>query len=70
MSVADITAPRPGFFVMEVNVVFETESVAHKEGSSLEEEKEMRECESSVNEVNMLSEHIRMPEPMEKMEEE
>ena len=60
---ADITAPLPLILVMEWNVVFERESLAHKEESSLEEEKEINECDWSVIEVNALFVQFRVPFP-------
>ena len=50
--------------------MLERESVAHKEGSSAEEEKERRGYDWSVIEVKRVFVQIRVPDPMERMEEE
>ena len=50
--------------------MLERESVAHKEGSSAEEEKERRGYDWSVIEVKRVFVQIRVPYPMERMEEE
>ena len=57
---------------MEVNVVrLSDRRVADKEETSSECEEEIREWEWSMNEVNALFIHVRVPnDPMEKMEEE
>ena len=67
---AEITAPPPLFFVMEVNVVFEIECTVDEEEVSMEEEMEKRDWDWSVIEVNTLPKHSRIPEPVENKEEE
>ena len=49
---------------MELNVVFENESVAHKEVSLAEEEKERSECDWSVIELNRVFVQLRVPLPI------
>ena len=64
-----ITAPSPLYFVMEVNVVFSSImlSEGREEDGSFEEEMK-RECDWSAIDVKLLSEHFRIPLPMDKME--